>query len=58
MKKQVSVAVTGGNGFIGAEVLRELINNNVEAVSLQRTSINKIAVDIHQFFHLALYLYL
>jgi len=49
MKKQVSVAVTGGNGFIGAEVLRELINNNVEAVSLQRTSINKIAVDIHQF---------
>ena len=49
MKNQVRVAVTGGNGFIGTELLRELINNNVETVSLQRTNINKIAVDIHQF---------
>lgn len=49
MKSQIKVAVTGGSGFIGTELLRSLINNNVKTVSLQRTNINKIAVDIHRF---------
>jgi len=50
MKSKVKkVAVTGGNGFIASSVLIKLINENISALSLQRSKKNKENVPIKHF---------
>ena len=49
MKKTLKVAVTGGNGFIGTEILRELKKNKIKFISLQKSKKNMITSNIYHF---------
>lgn len=49
MKKTLKVAVTGGNGFIGTEILRELKKNKIKFISLQKSKKNIITSNIYHF---------
>lgn len=46
---KIKIAVTGGSGFIGKEILLELLRNNFHALSFQRKAENNAEVDIRYF---------